>query len=202
MKKAREGTPVGSEDCLYLNIYAPRFTDTDVPKDAARLPVMLWIHGGGNTIGEAGFYNGGNLAAQQRVIVITTNYRLGPFGWFRHAATRNDGANELDRSGNFGTLDLVRALQWIRENAAAFGGDPNNVTIFGESAGGTNVFSLLLSPPARGLFHRAIVESGGMQMSGNTVWPTVCDTITGGDASVRSEIYPRAAPMEFKTSTV
>src|SRR6185295_11659453 len=92
--------------------------------------------------------------------------RLGPFGWFRHQALAGDGPDGLDRSGNFGTLDLVRALQWVRENAAAFGGDPNNVTIFGESAGGTNVFSLLLSPQARGLFHRAIVESGGMRMSG------------------------------------
>jgi para-nitrobenzyl esterase len=165
---AREGTPVGSEDCLSLNIYTPRFAKTELPQGAARLPVMLWIHGGGNTIGQAGFYNGGNLAVQQRLMVVTTNYRLGPFGWFRHAALRRNGAGELDRSGNFGTLDLVRALQWIHENAAAFGGDANNVTIFGESAGGTNVFSLLLSPRARGLFHRAIVESGGLQMSGVT----------------------------------
>jgi len=164
-KRAREGTPVGSEDCLYLNVYAPRFALNEVPSGAARLPVMLWIHGGGNTIGEAGFYNGGNLAAQQRVIVVTTNYRLGPFGWFRHAALRDDGAGELDRSGNFGTLDLIRALQWIKDNAAAFGGDPDNVTIFGESAGGTNVYSLLLSPQAKGLFQHAIVESGGLQMS-------------------------------------
>src|SRR6185295_16851665 len=94
--------------------------------------------------------------------------RLGPFGWFRHQALAGDGPDGLDRSGNFGTLDLVRALQWVRENAAAFGGDPNNVTIFGESAGGTNVFTLLLSPPARGLFHRAIIESGGLRLSGTT----------------------------------
>lgn len=165
VKQAREGTPVGSEDCLSLNVYTPRFTAAEVPKDTARLPVMLWIHGGGNTIGEAGFYNGGNLAAQEHVVVVMANYRLGPFGWFRHAALRGNDASELDRSGNFGTLDLVRALQWVRENAAAFGGDPNNVTIFGESAGGTNVFSLLLAPQAHGLFHRAIVESGGLQMS-------------------------------------
>ncbi len=179
VKKAREGTPVGSEDCLYLNIYAPRFTASDVPKAGAQLPVMLWIHGGGNTIGEAAFYNGGNLAAQQRVIVITTNYRLGPFGWFRHAAMREDGATDLDRSGNFGTLDLVRALQWIHENVAAFGGDPNNVTIFGESAGGTNVFSLLLAAPARGLFHRAIVESGGLQLDGITAAEEFADNGAG-----------------------
>ncbi len=189
--KAREGTPVGSEDCLYLNVHAPRLAEADVPKGPARLPVMLWIHGGGNTIGEAGFYNGGNLAAKQHVVVITTNYRLGPFGWFRHAALRSDGTTLLDRSGNFGTLDLVRALQWVHENAAAFGGDPNNVTIFGESAGGTNVYTLLLSPQARGLFHRAIVESGGLQMSGVIEAEEFADGGGGGHANSSSEVLLR-----------
>ena len=109
-----------------------------------------------------GFYDGGNLAAREDVVVVTINYRLGPFGWFRHAALRDAAASDLDRSGNFGTLDQVRALEWVRDNAAAFGGDPGNVTVFGESAGGTDVFALLLAPPARGLFHRAIVESGDL----------------------------------------
>ena len=156
---ADEGEPTGNEDCLYLNVFAPAFAREAVPAGGARLPVMLWIHGGGNTIGEASFYDPSRLATEQQVVVVTTNYRLGPFGWFRHPALR--GATPDDRSGNYGTLDLVRALEWVKENASAFGGDPGNVTIFGESAGGTNVAMLLLSPRAAGLFHRAIVQSGG-----------------------------------------
>jgi para-nitrobenzyl esterase len=156
------GAPEGGEDCLYLNVYAPRFTEDQVPKAGTRLPVMFWIHGGGNFTGKSDGFAGGNLAATHKVVVITTNYRLGPFGWFRHAALRAETDNELDRSGNFGTLDFVRALQWVQENAAAFGGDPDNVTIFGESSGGLNVISLLVSPLAHGLFHRAISESGSI----------------------------------------
>ncbi len=155
------GSVVGSEDCLYLNVFAPRFTAPDVPKAGALLPVMFWIHGGGNTISHAGFYDGGRLAASENVIVLTTNYRLGPLCWLYHPALQDGEATPLDRSGNYGTLDLVRALAWVRENAEAFGGDPERVTIFGESSGGTNVLSLLVSPLARGLFHRALVQSGG-----------------------------------------
>lgn len=162
---AKPGEPVGNEDCLYLNIWAPPFPEDRIPKGEARLPVMVWIHGGGNSIGEGGFYNGGNLAATQNLIVITLNYRLGPLGWLRHAALRTGDLSDEDRSGNFGTLDLIRALQWTRDNIAGFGGDPDNVTIFGESAGGVNVYSLLLSPLARGLFHRAIVQSGSLRFS-------------------------------------
>jgi para-nitrobenzyl esterase len=158
------GTPTGDEDCLYLNVYAPRFAPESVPQGGARLPVMVWIHGGGNTIGLSDFYDGGNLAASQNVVVVTLNYRLGPFGWFRHAALR-EGASPADASGNYGTLDLVRALEWVRANVASFGGDPGNVTIFGESAGGHNVYTLLLSPAAKGLFQRAIIESGGTWMT-------------------------------------
>lgn len=161
VSSTRPGTPVGSEDCLYLNIYAPPFAPDAVPRGDGRLPVMLWIHGGGNTIGEGGFYNGGNLAVTGDVIVVTLNYRLGPFGWLYHPALAAVAADEHDASGNFGTLDLIRALLWVRENISAFGGDPGNVTIFGESAGGQNVYSLLVSPAAAGLFHRAIVQSGG-----------------------------------------
>ncbi|MGH7820754.1 MAG: carboxylesterase family protein, partial [Candidatus Binatia bacterium] len=153
--------PVGEEDCLYLNVYAPRFAPDEVPGEGRRLPVLFWIHGGGNVIGHASFYDGGNLASTERVVVVALNYRLGPLGWFRHAALREGARSDADRSGNYGTLDLVRGLEWVRENAAAFGGDPRNVTLFGESAGARNVFSLLLAPAARGLFHRAIVQSGG-----------------------------------------
>jgi para-nitrobenzyl esterase len=159
------GSPSGSEDCLYLNVYAPRFEASEVPSGAGRLPVMFWIHGGGNVIGLADFYDGGNLAAREQVIVVTVNYRLGPLGWFRHAALRDTDASAEGRSGNFGTLDLVRALEWVRENIAGFGGDPQRVTIFGESAGGRNVVSLLLSPRAAGLFQRGIVQSGGTYLA-------------------------------------
>jgi para-nitrobenzyl esterase len=144
----------GSEDCLYLNIWAPQ--------DAApaSLPVMVWIHGGANTMSSAAPYlSMDELAGPQRVVVVSLNYRLGVFGWFTHPALRGD-PDPNDRSGNFGTLDLIAGLQWVRDNIAAFGGDPGRVTVFGESAGGVNIFSLLAAPQARGLFHRAISQSG------------------------------------------
>src|SRR5262249_22798225 len=158
IQNVRANTPVGSEDCLYLNVYAPR----DAAPGAA-LPVMVWIHGGGNTIGAGELYDGGNLATTEHVVVVTVNYRLGPFGWFRHAARPGDGTTPPERSGNFAVLDLVRALEWVRDDIAVFGGDPGRVTVFGESAGGTNTLLLLLAPQAQGLFHRAIVESGGLE---------------------------------------
>ena len=154
-------TPIGQEDCLYLNVWAPRFAAGEVPTGAGRVPVLFWIHGGGNVIGHAAFYDGGNLAATHGVIIVALNYRLGPFGWMRQAALRGSAADDADRSGNYGTLDVIRGLEWVRDNVAAFGGDPGNVTIFGESAGGRNVFMMLLASRARGLFHRAIVQSGG-----------------------------------------
>jgi para-nitrobenzyl esterase len=155
----------GSEDCLVLNVFAPRFEPGEVPQGAARLPVMVWIHGGGNSLGSAEIYDLGRLAQSQRVIAVAVHYRLGVFGWLRHPALHGADASRDDRSGNYGTLDLVRALEWVRDNATAFGGDPGRVTVFGESAGGQNVYSLLLSPRARGLFHRAISQSGGLWMA-------------------------------------
>ena len=156
------GTVVGSEDCLTLNVWAPRLAAPDVPTGEERLPVMVWIHGGGNVLGQGGAYVGSRLASEQGLVVVTLNYRLGPLGWFRHAALR--AADPLDDSGNYGTLDLIRALEWVRDNAAAFGGDPARVTIFGESAGGANVYTLLASPLARGLYQRAIVQSGSTHL--------------------------------------
>jgi para-nitrobenzyl esterase len=153
------GDAYGSEDCLYLNVFAPPYAPEKVPGAEKRLPVMLWIHGGGNSLGDASIYDGGRLATGRDVIVVAVQYRLGPFGWFRHEALRHD-ASPADASGNYGTLDLVEALRWVKTHIAAFGGDPDNVTVFGESAGGTNVFTMLLSPQASGLFHRAIVQSG------------------------------------------
>jgi len=153
----------GSEDCLYLNVFAPAFAEGAVPQGESRLPVMVWIHGGGNSIGDARIYDGGHLAAEQGVIVVAVQYRMGPFGWLRHAALRADaGATPADQSGNFGTLDLIEALRWVKGNIAAFGGDPARVTVFGESAGGRNTYTMLQSPLAKGLFQRAISESGGV----------------------------------------
>lgn len=155
------GTRQGSEDCLFLNVYAPRFSANEA--GAQRLPVMVWIHGGGNTVGHAAFYDGQVLATQRRVIVVMINYRLGPFGWFvppENISLTTDNPDP-DLSGNYGNLDVVEALRWVRSNATAFGGDPTNVTVLGESAGATNALALLVTPAAEGLFHRLIVQSLG-----------------------------------------
>jgi para-nitrobenzyl esterase len=151
---------LGSEDCLYLDIYAPRWDAAAVPTDDARLPVMFWIHGGGNSMGAGNQIPPTRLAAEHDVIVVTINYRLGIFGWFSHPALRASADGPEDASGNYGTLDMIRSLEWVRDNISAFGGNPDRVTIFGESAGGINVYSLLLSPRAEGLFHAAIAQSG------------------------------------------
>lgn len=153
---------LGGEDCLYLNIWAPRsWSAGDKP-----LPVMVWMHGGGNSVGSADLYMAvRNLAAREQVIAVSIHYRLGVLGWFSHPALREQATNELDASGNFGTLDTIAALQWVQDNIHAFGGDASNVTAFGESAGGMNTFALLLSPLAEGLFDRAISQSGILMTS-------------------------------------
>lgn len=188
---AAPGAPTGSEDCLTLSIWAPQYTPERVPSGDARLPVMVWIHGGGNTVGTASFYDGGNLAATHGMIVVAVQYRVGPFGWLRHDALRADAADDVERSGNFGTLDLIRALAWVRDNIAAFGGNPDEVTIFGESAGGQNVFTLLLSPQARGLFQRAIVQSGGVWAMTPAEAEDVADAPNPGHAQSSNEIVLR-----------
>tara|TARA_B110000211_G_scaffold186190_1_gene211311 strand:+ start:3248 stop:5071 length:1824 start_codon:yes stop_codon:yes gene_type:complete len=162
-------TYVGDEDCLRLNVWAPTYHKDEVPTADKALPVMFWIHGGGNTVGSGGsdlvqIYDGAMMATEQKVIVVSVNYRLGPMGWFFHEALRETSDTAADASGNYGTLDLISALGWVQENIAAFGGNPSNVTIYGESAGGFNVLSLMASPLARGLFHKAIVQSGGLNI--------------------------------------
>ncbi|XP_074142610.1 cocaine esterase-like isoform X1 [Sminthopsis crassicaudata] len=136
-----------SEDCLYLNIYVP-----DHAKEGAGLPVMVWIHGGGLLFGSASMYDGSILSAFQNMVVVTIQYRLGILGFL---STGDEYA-----TGNWGYLDQVAALRWVQENIAHFGGDPDCVTIFGESAGGMSVSSHVLSPMSKGLFHRAIMQSG------------------------------------------
>ena len=144
---------VGTEDCLYLDIKAP------TKKSEKLLPVMFWIHGGGNISGLKDIYDFSPMIKKHDVIVVSTNYRLGPFGWFTHPSIQKN-QNGLDKTSNFGTLDIIKALEWVNKNIILFGGDPSNVTIFGESAGGHNVLSLLVASQARGLFHKAISQSG------------------------------------------
>jgi para-nitrobenzyl esterase len=147
-----------SEDCLYLNVWGPAKETT------AKLPVLFWIHGGGYTTGAASqpLYDGEALA-RKGVVLVTINYRLGPLGFLAHPALTKE--SEHHASGNYGLLDQIEALRWVKRNIAAFGGDPNRVTIFGESAGGGSVICLMSSPLARGLFHAAIAESpGGLEL--------------------------------------
>jgi para-nitrobenzyl esterase len=147
----------GSEDCLFLNVFVP-----DPPPSAAP-PVMVWIHGGAFTIGDArqivGGTDGDTIARQTGTVVVTINYRLGQLGFLAHRALAAEDAGH-PTSGNYGIEDQIAALGWVRDNVAAFGGDPARVTIFGESAGGWSVCTHLGSPRSAGLFHRAIVESG------------------------------------------
>jgi para-nitrobenzyl esterase len=146
--------PARSEDCLYLNVW----TSANSPND--RRPVMLWIYGGGFTGGSGGlaWYDGENLAAKGPVIV-TFNYRLGSLGFFSHPELAKESGHNA--AGNYGMMDAIAALQWVKKNISAFGGDPGNVTIAGESAGAIMIGALVGSPQAKGLFHRAIAESGG-----------------------------------------
>ncbi len=144
---------VGNEDCLYLDVFIPNESFEE------QLPVMFWIHGGGNTSGLKDLYDFSKMVSRHNIILVRINYRLGPFGWFTHPAIQGFQEGD-DKSSNFGTLDIIKALEWVSLNISAFGGDPSNVTIFGESAGGHNVLSLLVSKKAKGLFHKAISMSG------------------------------------------
>ena len=141
-----------SEDCLYLNLWSPAKS----PKD--KMPVLVWIYGGGFSMGSSSQYDGRPLA-EKGVILVTINYRVGQLGYFVYPELSAEDPHHV--SGNYGILDQIAALQWVHDNIAAFGGDPKNVTIFGESAGGISVSMLCASPLAKGLFQRAISQSGG-----------------------------------------
>jgi para-nitrobenzyl esterase len=157
--------PVPSEDCLFLNVWRPASATP-----AAKLPVMVWIHGGGFMGGSgASPFTSGVPFAKQGVLLVSFNYRLGRFGFFAFPALSRERPDET--KGNYAYMDQIAALQWVKRNIAAFGGDPDNVTIFGFSAGGVSVHSLLASPMARGLFHKAIAESGGSRDSVLTARP-------------------------------
>jgi len=161
MDQALGGAPGEyAEDCLNLNVWTPGL-------DGARRPVMVWVHGGSfmTGTGSSGLYRGGVLASEGDVVVVTLNYRLGLLGFLAHPSLEDEGQTWLDGQdwsgcGNWGLADQVAALAWVREHIGDFGGDPGNVTLFGESAGGMSVATLLAVPAAAGLFHRAIVESG------------------------------------------
>jgi para-nitrobenzyl esterase len=152
MAQQPKGDGSGTEDCLHLNVWTPNL-------GGGRRPVMVWFHGGGYSAGSANWamYNGGNLAAKHDVVVVTVNHRLNVFGYLYLAEL---GGEKYAQSSNVGMLDIVASLEWVRDNIAAFGGDPGNVTIFGQSGGGGKVSTLLAMPPAKGLFHRAIAMSG------------------------------------------
>ena len=177
-----------NEDCLYLNVWT-------AAQPEEQKPVMVWIHGGGLSSGHGGeaTYDGTALA-QRGVVLVTINYRLGPLGYLAHPLLVAE--SEHDASGNYGTLDQVAALRWVRDNIAAFGGDSGRVTIFGESAGSWSVHHMVATPPANGLFHRAIGESGGgfgsfgtaySRSEMETVGTTFADTLLGPDAPVSLE---------------
>ena len=153
--------PVGSEDCLYLNVWRPATAEEN-------LPVIFFIYGGTNVVGTAAdaVYVGRNLANNANAVVITTNYRVGHLGWFSHPALNTGDA--LRDSGNFGLLDLIQSLKFVKNNIANFGGDPDNVTIMGQSAGASNVFALIVSPLAADLFHKAIPLSGAVSSTSPT----------------------------------
>ena len=143
-----------SEDCLYLNVLTP------AQRKDERLPVMVWFHGGGITTGSSNpVSNNSPPLPQHGVVSVTVQHRIGPLGYMCHPALAVESGNVC---GNYGQLDLIAALQWVRRNIAAFGGDPHNVTIWGESGGGQKVLGLMASPLAKGLFHRVICESGGV----------------------------------------
>ena len=150
------------EDCLYLDVWTP------AKRTSERLPVMVWIHGGSNTAGAGGadnLYQGG-VIVRRGVVLVLIEYRVGLFGFFAHPELTRESPHHS--SGNYGLLDQIAALRWVRENIAKFGGDPNHVTLFGQSAGSMDIMSLIASPLARGLFQRAIAESGPAPFGGMT----------------------------------
>ena len=143
------GPPNSNEDCLYLNVFSP--------VGSSKLPVLVWIHGGGYFDGASNDYDPTKLVTKGKLVVVTLNYRLNLFGFMAHPALNAEG----HAFGNYGLMDMQEGLRWVQRNIAAFGGDPNNVTLGGQSAGAGATAANVLSPGAKGLFHRAIFQSGG-----------------------------------------
>jgi para-nitrobenzyl esterase len=177
--QTRPGLEV-SEDCLYLNVWTPGL-------DEGERPVMVWIHGGGFRAGSGDI--GGEVLAREDVVAVSFNYRLGPLGFFSHDELRGKDAN-------FGLLDMVRALEWVKTNIGTFGGDPNNVTIFGVSAGGMAVNLLMVTPSAQGLFHRAIAQSG------YATWALPRSRFATGTATLSMEMVPQASAETLASALI
>lgn len=178
-----------SEDCLTLNIFKPKAISKP-------LPVMVWIHGGGMVAGASSVAaHDGTAFAKGRVVLVSINYRLGRLGLFAHPALTKENA-DAGRLGNYALMDQISGLQWVKRNIAAFGGDPNNVTIFGESAGAYSVDALMISPEARGLFHRAIAESG----YGRGAYPRLSVPTPDGKPSAETEGVAVAESIGLKNA--
>lgn len=150
------GKIIGGEDCLFLNIWRPETESTN-------LPILVFLHGGGNLSGSGAEFDGTLLSKNTNAIIISINYRVGPLGFIRHSSLRT--GDSIDNSGNYGLLDIIQALKWVKENAAVFGGNHNNVTVAGQSAGARDALALLISPQAKGLFSKAMALSGGLTTS-------------------------------------
>ncbi len=153
-------TPGGSEDCLYLNVYADRQGLNAARAEGRKLPVFVWIHGGGLAVGQGGDYDPRRIASEGKSIVVTMNYRLGILGFFSHPAIDKEG----HASSNYGHMDQTAALQWVHRNISSFGGDPARVTLSGESSGGTSVLAQVIAPSAKDTFQRAVMMSGSAMM--------------------------------------
>jgi para-nitrobenzyl esterase len=176
------------EDCLYLDVWTPK-------PGAGRRPVMVWIHGGGNVGGSGGFdflYEGTRLISHD-VVLVVVEYRLGIFGFLAHPALSRESPHQV--SGNYGLLDQLAALRWVKDNIAAFGGDPGNVTVFGQSAGSIDLLNLMASPLSRGLFQRAIAQSGSLPPAAAT--PTLAQAEQKGTTALAKLDAPAENPLEF-----
>jgi para-nitrobenzyl esterase len=186
----RRAAEESKEDCLYLNVMAPEWP----PKKP--LPVMFWIHGGANTGGTASssLYKDGTLQ-KHGVVLVTVNYRLGVFGFLAHPGLTSESAHHV--SGNYALMDQIAALQWVHDNIAKFGGDPDNVTVFGQSAGALDTGLLMTSPLAKGLFHRAIAESGTVLLGH---WPRLSEAEVQGSKLADSLKAPATDTIKFLRS--
>jgi len=183
-----------SEDCLYLNVW------TSAKKDSDKLPVIVWIHGGAliNGSGTVPLYDG-EAISKKGCVFVTINYRLGIFGFFAHPELSKENADHI--SGNYGILDQIAALQWVKQNIARFGGNPENVTIAGQSAGSFSVNALVVSPKAKGLFHRAIAQSGGMFHKGIGGFQTLKNAEDMGLTTAKNAGAKSIADLRAKSAT-
>lgn len=184
-----DGVP--GEDCLRLNIWTPKVNDS------GKRPVMVWLHGGGYTAGsgqELPSYDGASLARTEDVVVVTLNHRLNVLGFLDLSAF----GDKYAKSGNAGLLDIVAALEWVKENISGFGGDPSNVTIFGQSGGGGKVSTLLAVPAAHGLFHKAIVQSGSMLRTMEAKYSRKIGVATVANLGLKASDIDKIAEVPYK----